>query len=366
MKAKEIRSLIEKTNKELLEAVNKENLELAKEKRNEIKKRTKDLEKAEEEEEIEADEAEKRSLQTQKKNKVREEVNKEKRSYANAVKELATGKTISTRAIQVSGGSAKAVIPEEFLNDLETLEAGYGSLEQYCEVIPVTSLTGKRPVSELSGKLNKLTPGQKIPEGALDFSQIQYDCNGYGELVAVDNQLDADSAVDLFGVIKENFVVKSVNTKNELILAQVEANKESTAISLADGEVVDLICKAIDAYKPSVRRFVKVLATSTLRSKLKNAMVSDGHRDDRITVENGKVFVDGHEVVEYDSTLGDTDALGYVVPMKAIKFFKRKAIEIATSNEAFFDSNAQAIRVVERLDVKALDKAILKSKKITA
>lgn len=356
MKAKEIRSLIEKTNKELLEAVNKENLELAKEKRNEIKKLTKDLEKAEEEEEIEADEAEKRNLQTQKNNNGGEEVNKEK----------IAGKTISTRAIQISGGSTEAVIPEEFLNDLETLEAGYGSLEQYCEVIPVTSLTGKRPVSELSGKLNKLTPGQKIPEGALDFSQIQYDCNEYGELVAVDNQLDADSAVDLFGVIKENFVVKSVNTKNELILAQVEANKESTAISLADGEVVDLICKAIDAYKPSVRRFVKVLATSTLRSKLKNAMVSDGHRDDRITVENGKVFVDGHEVVEYDSTLGDTDALGYVVPMKVIKFFKRKAIEIATSNEAFFDSNAQAIRVVERLDVKALDKAILKSKKITA
>ena len=361
MKAKEIRSLIEKTSKELLEAVNQENLDLAKEKRSEIKKLTKDLEKAEEEEEEEADEAEKRSLQTQRKNKGREEVNEEKRSYANAAKELATGKTISTRAIQVSGGSTKAVIPEEFLNDLETLEAGYGSLEQYCEVIPVTSLTGKRPVSELSGKLNKLTPGQKIPEGALDFSQIQYDCEGYGELVAVDRQLDEDSAVDLFGVIKENFVVKSVNTKNELILAQVEANKESTVISLAD-----LICKAIDAYKPSVRRFVKVLATSTLRSKLKNAMVSDGHRDDRITVENGKVFIDGHEVVEYDSTLGDTDALGYVVPMKAIKFFKRKAIEIATSNEAFFDSNAQAIRVVERLDVKALDKDILKSKKITA
>lgn len=363
MKAKEIRSLIEKTSKELLEAVKKENLDLAKEKRSEIKKLTEDLEKAEEDE---ADEAERRSLQTQKKNKVREEVNKEKRSYANAVKELATGKTISTRAIQVSGGSAKAVIPEEFLNDLETLEAGYGSLEQYCEVIPVTSLTGKRPVSELSGKLNKLTPGQKIPEGALGFSQIQYDCEGYGELVAVDRQLDEDSAIDLFGVIKENFVVKSVNTKNELILAQVEANKESTTISLADGEVVDLICKAIDAYKPSVRRFVKVLATGDLRSKLKNAKASDGHRDDRITVENGKVFIDGHEVVEYDSTLGDTDALGYVVPMKAIKFFKRKAIEIATSNEAFFDSNAQAIRVVERLDVKALDKAILKSKKITA
>lgn len=363
MKAKEIRSLIEKTNKELLEAVKKENLDLAKEKRSEIKKLTEDLEKAETDE---ADEAEKRNLQTQKKNKVREEVNKEKRSYANAVKELATGKTISTRAIQVSGGSTEAVIPEEFLNDLETLEAGYGSLEQYCEVIPVTSLTGKRPVSELSGKLNKLTPGQKIPEGALEFSQIQYDCEGYGELVAVDRQLDEDSAVDLFGVIKENFVVKSVNTKNELILAQVEANKESTTISLADGEVVDLICAAIDNYKPSVRRFVKILATSSLRSKLKNAKASDGHRDDRITVENGKVFIDGHEVVEYDSTLGDADALGYVVPMKAIKFFKRKAIEIATSNEAFFDSNAQAIRVVERLDVKALDKAILKSKKITA
>lgn len=360
---KELRAKLEVKNNELFQAIEKEDAEAAKTIKEEIRTLLNDIKK----EEDEKAEEEKRQLQKQKREKGDSGNMKEKRSYENAVKELRSGQVISTRAIQVAGSSTKAVIPEEFLNDLEKLEAGYGSLEQYCEVIPVTSLTGKRPVTELGGKLNKLTPGGKIPEGDLAFTQVQYDCEAYGEIIAVDNSLEEDAAVDLFGSIKENFAVKAVNTKNEHILAQVDANKESAVISLAEGDIIDLICAGIDAYKPSVRKFVKVLADSTLRSKIKNHKVADGHRDDRVTIENGNIYIDGHEVIEIDAELvASGDALGYIAPMKAIKFFKRKAIEIATSKEAFFDSNAEAIRVVERHDVKALDKKLVKSKKITA
>lgn len=360
---KELRAKLEVKNNELFQAIEKEDAEAAKTIKEEIRTLLNDIKKEEDEKAAE----EKRQLQKQKEKKGDDGKMKEKRSYENAVKELRSGQVISTRAIQVAGSSTKAVIPEEFLNDLEKLEAGYGSLEQYCEVIPVTSLTGKRPVTELGGKLNKLTPGGKIPEGDLAFTQVQYDCEAYGEIIAVDNSLEEDAAVDLFGSIKENFAVKAVNTKNEHILAQVDANKEEEAISLAEGDVIDLICAGIDAYKPSVRKFVKVLADSTLRSKIKNHKVADGHRDDRVTIENGNIYIDGHEVIEIDAELvASEDALGYIAPMKAIKFFKRKAIEIATSKEAFFDSNAEAIRVVERHDVKTLDKKQVKSKKITA
>lgn len=368
MKVKEIRALITKTNKELLDAISNENLELAKEKRDEIRKLTKDLKKAEEAEE---DEEELRELKEKRKLTGGEKVNKEKRSYENALSQLNQGKVVSTRAIVVNNSSTEAVVPEEFLREVEKLKKGYGSLKHYCEVIPVSAPQGKRPVTEIGGKLAKLTPGQKLPEGSLNFGQLNYDCEAYGQIVAIDNILNEDSAVDLFGTIKENFAEAAVNTENEEILKQLEANKaEDISIGSLEGtQLIDKLIEIIDGYNPAVRKFVKIVADSSLRSKIKNSrMISgDGHLDERITMAGDTIYVDGHEVVEVDEALIPADsskASGYVGPLKALKYFDRKSIEIAKSTEVLFESNATAIRVVERFDVVALDKAIVKPKKL--
>lgn len=372
-----LKQQLKEANDKLVEAIGKEDLASAKEQRSiiaDITKKIEDEKKAEEKRALESEnekaEIEKRELQKQKELR-KDDVKMEKRSYKSAVKSLKEGKVVSTRTIQVAGSTTEAVLPEEFLKEVEKLEAEYGSLESYCEVIPVTSLQGKRPVTELGGKLTKLTPGQKLPEGSVAFTQLTYDVEGYGEIVAVDNQLDEDAAVDIFSTIKENFAVKSVNTKNEAILEQVEANKKSELSIENDvtpsGDLIGAIIDKIDEYKPSVRRFVKVLANSTLRAKIKNNFfTSAGAKDERITIDNGVVYIDGHEVVEFDETLANETAMGYIVPMKSIKFFKRKGLEIATSTEVYFDSNAEAIRVVERFDVNKLDKDMVKSIKITA
>lgn len=354
----ELKEQLKQANKKLFEAIGKEDLAGAKEQRSIIADLTKKIE-------DEKAEIEKRSLQKQKEKEDDDTMGK--RSYKKAVEELKGGKTISTRAIVVNGESTKAVVPEEFLEQVEKLEDGYGSLESYCEVIPVSSPQGKRPVSELGGKLTKLTPGQKLPEGSLEFTQLTYDAEAYGEIVAVDNSLDEDSAVDLFSVIKENYAIKSVNTKNEEILKAIEENKNSSDLSIAGAEdLIGSIIGEIDKYKPSVRRFVKVLADSGLRAKIKNSFYTESGKDERITVNGDKVYIDGHEVVEFDETLAPSDARGYIVPMKSIKFFKRKGMEIATSSEVYFDSNATAIRVVERFDVKPLDNERVKATKIIA
>ena len=357
----ELKKQLEKLNAELLDLVGKEDFEGAKAKKAEITERVNKINEAKNAEAEEKAEAEKRSLQKQKR---KDGNNMETRSYKNAAEELMKGGIISTRAIQVNGESTKAVVPEEFINELEKLEAGYGSLEKECEVIPVTSITGKRPVSTLGGKLSKLTPGQKIPEGDLKFADLAYDVESYGEIIAVDNALVEDSAIDLFATIKENFTVKSANTKNEAILSAIEVNKKSDDVELT-GDIVGTIIETIDSYAPSVRKFVKVLANTALRSKIKNAFYSESGKDERVTVDgNGRVFIDSHEVLEFDSTLADGTAQGYVAPMKGVKFFKRTGLEIAQSTEAFFDSNATAIRVVERFDVKGLDNEMIKPTKL--
>lgn len=357
----ELKNQLEKLNSELLDLVGKEDFENAKAKKTEITEIVKKINEAKNAEAEEKAEAEKRSLQKQKR---KDGNNMETRSYKNAAEELMKGGVISTRAIQVNGENTKAVVPEQFINELEKLELGYGSLENECEVIPVSAPQGKRPVSVLGGKLSKLTPGQKIPEGSLDFKQLTYDVEAYGEIIAVDNALGEDSAVDLFSIIKENFAIKSVNTKNEAILTAIEANKKSNDVELT-GDVVGAIIDVIDSYAPSVRRFVKVLANTALRSKIKNAFYSESGKDERVTVDaNGRVFIDSHEVLEFDSTLANGTAQGYVLPTKSIKFFKRSGVEIAQSSEAFFDSNATAIRVVERFDVKGLDNEMVKATKL--
>lgn len=357
MKIAELRQAIEDKKVEARNFTEGKDLEGAKKAMEELRA-LKDQLKIEEE----LEETEKRDLVSQKEERKADDLKMEKRTYDNAVKELMKGEVISTRAIAVNGADTKAVVPVEFLRELEKLEAGYGSLEAECEVINVTSQTGKRPVSTLGGKLTKLTPGQKIPEGALKFEDMAYDVASYGEIVAVDNGLMEDSAIDLFATIKENFAIKSVNTKNEAILGALEANKDKE-VEL-NGDVVGTIIEAIDGYAPSVRRFVKVLANSALRAKIKNSFYEASGKDQRVTVDGDKVFIDGHEVIEFDSTLATGDAQGYVAPMKGVKFFKRTGVDMAISDQAYWESNATAIRVVTRFDVKGLDNEMVKPVKL--
>lgn len=361
MKIKELKRLIADKKKEARKLLDEDKLKEAEDITAEIRELERKVEvvKVIEEEEL-------RDLEKQmdQKNKRKEDNNMETRSYKNAAIELMKGGVISTRTIEVNGESTKAVVPVEFIKELEKLESGYGSLENECEVIPVTSLTGKRPVSTLGGKLTKLTPGQKLPEGALNFTDLAYDIDAYGEIVAVDNSLVEDSAIDLFSTIKENFAVKSVNTKNEAILSALETNKNTKDIELT-GDIVGTIIETIDSYSPSVRKFVKVLANTALRSKIKNAFYSESGKDERVTVDgNGRVFIDSHEVLEFDSTLANETAQGYVAPMKAVKFFKRTGVDMATSDQAYWESNATAVRVVTRFDVKGLDNKLVKPTKL--
>lgn len=368
MNSKEIKAKIETENRSLMDLIEKEDLEGAKAKKVEIRKLMDDLEKAEKEEKQEEEEIEKRKLLDQDKDKGGHE-KVEKRSYENAAKLLGEKKVISTRAIVINGETTNAVVPETFLKEVETLKAGYGSLKQYCEVIPVSTPQGKRPVSELGGKLAKLTPGQKIPEGDLAFTQITYDAEAYGEIIAVDRDYSSDAAVDLFATIRDGFAVKSVNTENAEILTQVNTNCNTTTIDIKSktaSEIIDAILAKIDNYKPSVRSSVKILADTALRSVIKNAKATDGHKDERVTVNGDKVYIEGKEVIEFDTSIASGLARGYVIPMKAIKFFDRKAVEIRVSDQIYFDSNADAISITERFDVVPLAKDIVKGFKIVA
>ncbi len=63
----------------------------------------------------------------------------------------------------------QAIVPKQFINELEELRKGYGSLKGLCNVIPVTSESGTKPCVDLDQgeKLNIILEGDDIEDDSL-------------------------------------------------------------------------------------------------------------------------------------------------------------------------------------------------------
>ena len=353
-KAKECRALVEGKQKEV-EAL-KADIKVAEE------KRALEDEKAKAEEEL-------RALKSQIENSKGGNLKMETRSFENALVEIKKGNTVSNRAINVAGVGTKAVIPEQFIAELEALKGGYGALKPYTHVIPVSTLDGRKPVHKFGGKLTKITAGNKLDASNVNFTEIKFNVEAYGDLVEVDNQLMEDSAIDIFGIVREEFAGKAVASENNEIL-EVMATMATKTLTLSQSTktAIDQIVEQKMAYKPAVRRGMCIFATAPFIGRLMNESIVDGMRDERVQIVNGVMYVDNMEVVEIDpdqmNTTDATDVVAYLGNPHAIKFFDRKTIEIAMSTEVLFEYNAKAMRVIERFDVAPVDDEMLKFTKI--
>lgn len=353
-KAKECRALVEGKQKEV-EAL-KADIKVAEE------KRALEDEKAKAEEEL-------RALKSQIENSKGGNLKMETRSFDNALTEIKKGNTVSNRAINVAGVGTKPVIPETFIAELEALKGGYGALKPYTHVIPVSTLDGRKPVHKFGGKLTKITAGNKLDASNVNFTEIKFNVEAYGDLVEVDNQLMEDSAIDIFGIVREEFAGKAVASENNEIL-EVMATMATKTLTLSQSTetAIDQIVTAKMGYKPAVRRGMCVFATAPFIGRLMNESIVDGKRDERVQIVNGVMYVDNMEVVEIDvdqmNTTDATDVVAYLGNPHAIKFFDRKTIEIAMSTEVLFEYNAKAMRVIERFDVVPVDDEMLKFTKI--
>lgn len=353
-KAKECRALVEYKQKDV-EAL-KADIKVAEE------KRALEDEKAKAEEEL-------RALKSQIENSKGGNLKMETRSFDNALTEIKKGNTVSNRAINVAGVGTKAVIPEQFITELEALKGGYGALKNYCHVIPVSTLDGRKPVHKFGGKLTKITAGNKLDASNINFTEVKFNCEAYGDLVEVDNQLMEDSAIDIFGIVREEFAGKAVASENNEIL-EVMATMATKTLTLSQStkSAIDQLVEAKMGYKPAVRRGMCIFATAPFIGRMMNESIVDGMRDERVQIVNGVMYVDNMEVVEIDpdqmNTTDATDVVAYLGQPKAIKFFDRKTIEIAMSTEVLFEYNAKAMRVIERFDVAPVDDEMLKFTKI--
>ena len=193
------------------------------------------------------EEEEKRGLENQRKGK-RDNV---KINEMRAITKSIMGKEITAeeRAAITSSDNA-AVLPKQFINEVEKIMKGYGDLEEYCDVIPVTKNEGSKPVVDYDqNELADVAEGADIIEGELVSTDISFKCGKYGLIQSLSSELVEDAEVEIEDVAKGNFAQIAVAKKNKKILSaiktmatNVEGAKDYTALE-------DVMAKALPTVK---------------------------------------------------------------------------------------------------------------------
>lgn len=256
----------------------------------------------------------------------------------------------------VNVGNSGAILPEDFVNQLQVEMDGFPSLKKYTHVIPVSKNTGKMPVSKGSTtrKLAKLATDTEMVKEMITTTPIEYAVEDYGKIYPVENSVLEDAGVDFFnGLLAPDVAECSVNSENEEIIKIVKDN----AVAGATGTDYKAIVKTLNTkVVPSLKGKTVILTNQDGYDYLDGLVDGNGRPllTDSLAVEGGKVFK-GREVVVLDSADLPEVTAGkkpfYIVNLYAlVKFFDRKQYEIATSKEAGFTLNQTFVRVVERFD----------------
>lgn len=278
-----------------------------------------------------------------------------------AVKYALKGKSGLTEeeraAVNIDGNAA--ILPEQFVNDIQVLRDGFPSLKKYCHIVKATSNHGKMPFAKIGGKkLTKYKSGTKLTGEAANTEDVQFAIENYGALVPIANDLEEDEAVNIVqDVIKPDFAEAAVNTENDEILKIV---KEAAVDKSTEAKDWRDVKKVIDGVLPTLRAKTIVITNVAGSVYLKSQEDKNGRNLELVKMVNGKEYFENKELV----TLGDETvtasevgkALFYVVNLYAlVKFFERKGYTVSTDKSVFFESDETALKVQERFDCEKLD-----------
>lgn len=348
MGIEELRQLIESKTREVRGFLDKNDSENAKKAMEELRGLKDSLKIAEE-----LEEEEKRDLENQRNKK--EPVARVNEMRALTKKVLGKEMTEEERAVVKIADNA-AVVPKQFINELEELRKGYGSLKSLCHVIPVTSESGTKPCIDLDQgeDLKLVLEGDDIEDDSLATTSIDFKVNKIGKLIKLSSEVVDDAVVDIENMAKTVFLEKAVRAENTRILNTIDSN--AIKMVLAENAVDHKeFAKEMDKQVPAVRAGLVTLVNTTLYSEWKNAEDKQGRNLNLITNINGQDYFNGKPIYEFDDSLikltKDKTKVAYMVNMKeAVKFFDRKQVTVAKAEK--FENDTKMLRILERIDVK--------------
>ena len=342
----ELRSKIEQLTKEMRDFIEKRDVEKGKAKKEEIRQIKELLEL-----ELEIEEEEKRALQNQE-NRKKIKINNDETNEMRAVTKFIMGKddlTEEERGMIKTDGNA-AIIPKEFVNELITIQKGFGSLKGLCDVIPVTKNEGTIPVVDLDqNELSDIAEGEDIVDGTLVTTDVNFKCAKVGLIQDITSETLEDAVIDVENLVKKNFANIATIKENKKILNVITTN----ATEVEEATSYEDVENAIDSSLPSVKAGLVTLANVTGYCLLKNMKDKQGRKLNLITEVNGVEYFNNKPIVAVDNDLlsvshGKT-SIFYVLNFKeAVKYIERKGITVAKSEEAGFTKDTTKIRILER------------------
>jgi HK97 family phage major capsid protein len=304
------------------------------------------------------DEEEERNVETKMEQTViNRNTNKEELEYRAISKYLLKKDMTAEERASINVGNSGAIMPEGFVNQVQVLTEGFPSLKQYAHVIPVSTNTGKMPISNGSQtkKLARLSTDTELVKEMISTVPISFAVDDFGKIYPVENQVLEDSSVSVFrDLIAPSYAEDLVNTENEEILKVVQDN----AVAGASGSDYKAIIKTLNTkVKPALLGGTVIVTTQTGYDYLDNLTDNNGRPllTDSLSQAGGKLFKGRPVVVLADEAITpETDGKTpfYITNLFAlIKFFDRKDIEVAVSTEAGFTLNQTFLRVISRFDV---------------
>lgn len=303
----------------------------------------------------EIEEQEKRDLENQ-----RNQKNKGKGNDNMAVNEMrAITKSVmghklteEERAAVVSSANA-AVLPKQFINQLQEIKKGYGSLKEHCDVITVTKNEGTIPVVDYDqNELSDITEGGDIVDGTLVTTELTFKCKKVGLIQTLSSELVEDAEVEIEEIAKTNFTEIAVIKENKKIMDIVNTNATEVEEVTDYTALEDVMAKAL----PAVKAGLITLCNVEGYAHLKNMKDKEGRNMNLITTVGDIEYFNGKPIVTFDSSLVtptlEKKKIFYSLNMKeAVKFIQRKDVTIARSGEAGFKDDTIKLRILERFDV---------------
>ncbi|OLS02887.1 phage major capsid protein [Tissierella creatinophila] len=250
------------------------------------------------------------------------------------------------------------LVPEEQRTEIEEYKRQLIPLKDFCNVIPVGTLSGKMPLEvESNDKLINFGEMTEINQSTIKFGQLAWGLGDYGDIIPISNTLLQDEKANLISFVKRRFGKKAVRTENEKIL---EVLNTATKVN---GEDYTAIITALNTKLDPAIALSAIIITNQTGYNYLDQLVDENGRTllkDSLEVSGSKIFKGKTVVVLSDEEMKTTatkDATFFVGDLEeSVAFFDRQVYDMAISTEAGFTKYATMMRVVERFDVKAMDK----------
>lgn len=348
MNINELRQEIANKLEELGKKIEARDLEGAKTLDVEIRQAKELLKIAEEKEEAEKRDLEKQNLETRK-----VEVNMENKEFRNIVKSVMGAELSAEERANIKTIDNSAVVPKEFVNQIQEIKKGYGSLKEYTDVIPVTKNEGTIPVIDLDqNEFPEVSEGDNIIDGTLVTTELPFKCKKHGLIQSLTSELVDDAEIEIENLAKKNFTEIVTRAENVKILNVIKSNAVEVEGATGYKDIQMTIDKTVKAAKSGLATYTN----TTGFAYLKNLEDKQGRPLNLVTEIGDKFYFHGKELIEVEDELLPVTPLKtyvfYVANTKeAVKYCDRKALTIARSTEAGFRDDTVKLRILERFDV---------------